>query len=634
MRAFAVLAVIIYHYFPSRLKGGFTGVDIFFVISGYLIGGIILNKISKDEFSLSDFYQRRIIRIFPALVLVLAAVLILGWFALPSQDYSLLGKHTFGGASFISNILFASEAGYWDQASETKILLHLWSLGVEEQFYILFPLFMLFIRKLSLRKSLFISFTLLISFSLNILFYDNKVFDFYMPFTRFWEMLSGVSLAYFQMNIPLSIKHMHIKAENYLHRVLFDKEKNNNSSLSINLVTTVGFSLLIFSLFTQQSDKFPGLHALYPVLGTVLCISAGYTAGINRIIFASKIAVWIGLISYPLYLWHWVILTYSRIIFGQSMDRTIKLELLLLSFFLSALTYYFYERPLRYSKKLRAFTTLILIVIMLTIGFFGVLICLKGGISNRWINRQALYNPNVFNHIRIYGEECRDKFINNENVFCKETDVNGSYTVAVVGDSHAPGAYELISKYNAQYNINTVLISLSGGANPIIDSKDDYRYVKGYSDKVVNILQNSKKIKKIFILIRERTFYGNTIKELQNAINEYSIDGRKIYIVQENPVLPNHIKEYFVHPFNKAYVAPPKPTRMQISKEINQSGNHLELLKGAKIIYTEKAFCPENECLTEDEKGVPLYSDNNHLNLNGDTFLLEKVLIPYLNEKL
>jgi len=150
LRAFAVLAVVLYHAFPNILKGGFIGVDVFFVISGYLICGIILNDVQRGTFSIWNFYNRRIRRIFPALIVVLTAALVLGWFALFPDEYSALGRHVFGGTAFISNFFLWRESGYFDATARSKPLLHLWSLGIEEQFYILFPaLALIFAKKRS-----------------------------------------------------------------------------------------------------------------------------------------------------------------------------------------------------------------------------------------------------------------------------------------------------------------------------------------------------------------------------------------------------------------------------------------------------------------------------------------------------
>ena len=147
LRAVAVASVVIFHAFPDWLPGGFVGVDIFFVISGFLISGIILGDLNKERFSFVDFYARRVRRIFPALIVVLAACLVLGWFVLLTVEYESLGLHTVAGAGFVSNLLLWSEAGYFDVAASLKPLLHLWSLGVEEQFYLFWPLLLVVSRK-------------------------------------------------------------------------------------------------------------------------------------------------------------------------------------------------------------------------------------------------------------------------------------------------------------------------------------------------------------------------------------------------------------------------------------------------------------------------------------------------------
>ena len=151
LRAFAVLSVVLYHAFPNILGGGFIGVDVFFVISGYLIGWIIMRDLEQERFSFLNFYARRIRRIFPALLVVLATALTIGWFALLPDEYKTLGKHVLGGAAFIDNFFLWQESGYFDISSKLKPLLHLWSLGIEEQFYIIFPLilYLSYIKKIN-----------------------------------------------------------------------------------------------------------------------------------------------------------------------------------------------------------------------------------------------------------------------------------------------------------------------------------------------------------------------------------------------------------------------------------------------------------------------------------------------------
>jgi len=197
LRAIAVLAVVAFHAFPSWFKGGFIGVDVFFVISGYLISTVIFENLDKETFSFSEFYARRIKRIFPALIIVLIACLVFGWFALLADEYNQLGKHVAAGAGFISNIVFWNESGYFDNVSDTKPLLHLWSLGIEEQFYIVWPFLLWFAWK---RNFNILTITVLVciaSFVLNIKgIKQDVVATFYSPETRFWELLSGSLLAW------------------------------------------------------------------------------------------------------------------------------------------------------------------------------------------------------------------------------------------------------------------------------------------------------------------------------------------------------------------------------------------------------------------------------------------------------
>ena len=197
LRAVAVLSVVVYHAFPSWLKGGFVGVDIFFVISGFLISTIIFSSLERDSFSFYDFYSRRIRRIFPALLVVLIACYAFGWSALLADEYKQLGKHIAAGAGFVSNLILWSESGYFDIAAETKPLLHLWSLGIEEQFYIAWPVLLWAAWKKKFNLFTISLALFFVSFGLNLSKYRvDGVADFYSPQTRFWELLAGSLLAY------------------------------------------------------------------------------------------------------------------------------------------------------------------------------------------------------------------------------------------------------------------------------------------------------------------------------------------------------------------------------------------------------------------------------------------------------
>lgn len=327
LRAFAILAVVIFHAFPALLPGGFVGVDVFFVISGYLISSIIFKNLQSGTFSFYDFYRRRIRRIFPALLLVLAATFLFGWITLLATEFQQLNKHIAAGLGFIQNIILFQESGYFDVSSELKPLTHLWSLGVEEQFYLVFPIIALLIWRWRLNTLTIIALMLLASLYANIVEVStNTSAAFFLPQYRFWELLCGSVIAYIAMTRKL----------------------HHLSSTVSHPASVFGFALLIASvLFINENLQFPGYWAIPPVLGSMLIIAAGPGAVINRYILTHRFAVWIGLISYPLYLWHWPLLTFARIIESETPSPQIRIMLVLASIVLAWATYRFVEKPFR-----------------------------------------------------------------------------------------------------------------------------------------------------------------------------------------------------------------------------------------------------------------------------------------------
>ena len=352
LRALAVLAVLIFHAFPSALPGGFVGVDIFFVISGYLITGILLRQLEVDQFSLAHFYAQRIKRIFPALATVLIFCLCVGWIALTSGEYKQLGRYTAGGAAFVNNFLFWRDAGYFDAAATTKPLLHLWSLAIEEQFYLIWPLLLLVCHALpqttlkTRSKAVLIGgiFCTSLVYSYQLVSRDLTA-DFYSPLARFWELIVGAALAYWHSRPS----------------VLRLSERTGL------LLAILGIGLLLMAMaLIDQTRAFPGLWALLPTLGTACLIAAGSTTYINRQWLASRPLVWIGLISYPLYLWHWPLLTFARIFEGQTPSTTVRSILLLVSVGLAFLTYQFIERPIRFPSTHRKAPQSIISILCIT----------------------------------------------------------------------------------------------------------------------------------------------------------------------------------------------------------------------------------------------------------------------------
>lgn len=222
LRAIAVLSVVAYHAFPDWLQGGFIGVDVFFVISGYLISTIIFQNLDTGTFSFAEFYARRINRIFPALLLVLVASYVFGWFALLADEYKQLGKHIAAGAGFISNIALWNEAGYFDNSAELKPLLHLWSLGIEEQFYIVWPLLLWLFWKLKFNPFTITIFVAVVSFYLNVKgINEDAVAAFYSPQTRFWELLCGSLFAWMTLYKKGAFETVKLKLDNWLASAVY-----------------------------------------------------------------------------------------------------------------------------------------------------------------------------------------------------------------------------------------------------------------------------------------------------------------------------------------------------------------------------------------------------------------------------
>jgi len=326
LRAVSILAVVAYHAGPRLVPGGFIGVDIFFVISGFLISRIILSQIRIGRFRLLDFYARRVRRIFPALAVVLLATYALGWLLLMPQDFALLGDNIVAGAGFVSNLFQLRHVGYFDPDMAENPLLHLWSLGIEEQFYIVWPLVLLLAG--ARIKNSWIFGIAAVSFASSLLVYlGYSQWSFYAPIPRAWELLVGGLAAYHFVSRP---------------KGLLTSPGRHADLTGLAGVALIGAAAFLY----QRSILFPGLYALLPTIGAVLVIISG-GSWINRTVLSSRVMVWFGLISYPLYLWHWPLLSYLATL--KNGDPT-KLELVItvaLSILLAWLTYRFVELPIR-----------------------------------------------------------------------------------------------------------------------------------------------------------------------------------------------------------------------------------------------------------------------------------------------
>ncbi len=326
LRAVAILSVVGFHAFPDWIQGGFVGVDIFFVISGFLISTIIFENLEEGRFSYAEFYARRIKRIFPALILALLTSFVLGWFTFPSEYFKLAGKHLFSGAAFMSNFALLRESGYFDASGEVDPFHHLWSLAVEEQFYILWPLLLGLVWK---RRWNFLLITLAVAassfiFDVSTLGSDAAV-AFYSPLSRFWELMIGGVLAYLSLHKP----HLLSQRPQWM-------------SAAGGVLLVLGFA------FINPRSDFPGWLTLLPTLGAFLLMGAGPGAWLNRQLLSRKVLVWFGLISYPLYLWHWPLLVFVRIHALGDPSLLERMWVVGVSIVLAWGTYQFVEKPVRW----------------------------------------------------------------------------------------------------------------------------------------------------------------------------------------------------------------------------------------------------------------------------------------------
>ncbi|MBR7919731.1 acyltransferase [Burkholderia vietnamiensis] len=440
LRAVSVLAVLIFHAFPEVLTGGFVGVDVFFVISGYVITKHMLREIEAGTFSFFAFYGRRIRRIFPALLPVLVCIYGFGWFEMLPEEFKQLGLDIAGGAGSIANLVLWHEAGYFDVSAALKPLLHLWSLGVEEQFYLAWPILLL--ATVRSRNSAFWPIVVvgIGSFALNVVVvHHDTVEAFYSPWTRAWEPMLGAFLAY---------RHT---------------TDGSTSASHANIKGIVGLLALVVSfVFLTESFTFPGWWALVPTVGAYLVIDAGASQT-----FASRVLGWrplvmIGLISYPLYLYHWPLLSALKISSGSVVPAAWRVVALLICFPLALVTYRYIETPIRKSRHPRLVVG-ILVLLMGGCGFAGYNAYQRGGLEFRMSHMVGAFADGVnFDRDKIWrrGEcylEGSDKSFSDSCV-----DAGSGPLVMLWGDSRSAALYPGLRSVSSARGVRLAQFSTSG----------------------------------------------------------------------------------------------------------------------------------------------------------------------------
>lgn len=510
LRAVAVLSVVLYHAFPDVASGGFVGVDIFFVISGFLISEIILKSQYAPSFSLLHFYSRRANRIIPALVLTLLATYALGWFALLADEYKQLGKHIAAGATFTSNFFLLAEVGYFDDSAHFKPLLHLWSLSVEAQFYLIFPIVLWLALRRNGGVSGVMALLLVASFGASLIAtHVNPEAAFYLPQFRLWEFVCGGFLAWTSLCRR--------------GRALVDSESMPGPPISWVVMGRItigrrfvqeacsiaGICSLTWAIFQIDGTAgFPGLWAAVPVLGAVVIIYAGPSTWVGKNILATKPMIWIGLISFPLYLWHWPLLSFATIIEAGPAQPGVRVVLIAVSIFLAWVTYRFVERPIRAARRPEA-TVALAASISLCVGFLGHATYRHDGLSIRQIVRSEQSNAVAFEWPadKIHDVACARAIEPFQSGYCLSTK-GLKPSVALIGDSHANALYDFFRDHYSHANVGVIHLGASG-CPPLLGVERDAKSCAKVMNDVIAYLEGNGDIEKVFISGRfAATFTG------------------------------------------------------------------------------------------------------------------------------
>ena len=615
LRAVAVASVLAFHAFPDALPGGFIGVDIFFVISGFLITTIIMQSHAASDFSYRDFYARRIRRIFPALMLVLAATLAFGWYALLPREFAELGKQAAGGAAFVANFIFWGESGYFDTAAETKPLLHLWSLGIEEQFYIFWPLLLgvAWRRRWPIVRLLWV--IAVASFLVNVTtVHPFREAAFYSPASRFWELMVGGILACMRLK-PVA-----------------------PSAWRSHFQSVLGAGLIVLGLVMTRSDKaFPGWWALLPTLGAVSCIAAGPTGLLNKYLLSNRVMVWIGLISYPLYLWHWPLLVYARIVEEGHPSAWVRAGAVVASVVLAWATYRFLERFTRARTgvgMLRALAGSGVAVALVGVLALGGMPPRNGSDLLRKVT-DATVDDNYYDGFK------QEKL----GVHKVERTGNGARKVLLIGDSHvqqyAPRALELARSAPGQ--MATAYFATYGACPPVPGVLSDGN--EGCDKARTGMLELALDSRIDTVVVGAcwncyftgnfpLAFYfqdgtaaypinnggpglGRSLDALEKLLTTLVQSKKKVYLLLDNArsveFEPRRLIEGSrmgqMTALTSTTTGPLPPEQAQLNERLKR----IAASSGAEAIDVLAQLCKSGECVRSMPDGTPVYKDREHL---------------------
>jgi len=613
LRAIAVLAVVLFHFRVPAFSGGFVGVDIFFVISGYLITSIIAHELAQDAFTFREFYARRARRILPASLAVFAVVAVFGWFKVAPSDLVVLGKSLLAAVCFASNFLFYSETDYFGAESQSLHLLHTWSLAVEEQFYLFFPLLMVALRRISpVRLFRIVAAIAGFSFALSMIgTWQAPDLTFYMLPSRAWELLIGSLVA---LRAP-----------------------QVRSTLYASVFTGVGLALLGVALFVVDADMpFPGVVALAPTLGAALVlIGSSHAATPLRFVLGNPLMVGVGKISYSMYLWHWPM---AVIYFLDFEDSGVPAWLLMAPLLLlSYVSYRWIEQPFRKPEFLSPKPKLALAVgVSAVLGIYGVVAINTHGMVFGLDARAArILDPNNKEHDESYGGECFQdpkKPRDGLPIAACLTAKPGHRTILLWGDSLA-AHYSIGLKNAASRDVQLLQATLAScpAGLPARKKKASIcteqnglvlRYVKEHPPDLVVLSSNWR---------NRRSSYKQPLQKLLRALNKLGLPvvvlGPSLGYSKRLPdLLVKHLRANV--PFITRDFLHAEP--LAIDADFKRGAIKLY---GATFVSIYDLLCTDGACPALTPEGTPMQWDSHHLTRDG-SILAGKRLMPVLEAEL
>jgi peptidoglycan/LPS O-acetylase OafA/YrhL len=573
LRALAVLPVIMFHAGFETFSGGFVGVDVFFVISGYLITTIILAELQQEKFSIINFYERRARRILPALFLIMLSSFVFGFFLLMPDEFKNLGQSFVATSLFSNNILLGLTSGYWDLASEFKPLLHTWSLGVEEQYYVIVPVLLLIFWKIARGGIIYLLWLIFLGslFFAVLLINISPKWSFYLLPTRAWEICIGALAAIY------STKYS---------RVIDDFKYSGSISL-------FGLILIILSILVFDSTVLsPGFLLLVPTMGAVLIITFCRPNSIAFSVLGNRVMVFLGLLSYSLYLWHQPIFAFLRAYSVEHPSSFSFLALIPLVFFLSYITWKFVESPFRnkslISRNIIFFCSIIGTLVFVTIGLY---LDKSYGMASR-----------VFYDDVIVAD--MDKRIYNERAFAykKEGFSDKSATnVLIIGNSFARDftniTIENFDTSGAEIVYRDDLVQCIEGKSSsksilLFNDADIIVYASGHYNKdclLLDINFAKARGKKIFYVgIKDFGYNLNWLIRLdrEQRVNKFNPIAEEILISDEEmrDIIPN---EHFISLLGPTVVALKIPVTDDMGRMLSTDRSHLT--KYGALYFGKKA---------------------------------------------